>query len=53
MPQDDLNRQVANRTGEDIATIRCMGFSPLAAIEVEERDEPLWVDWDQLEASRN
>jgi hypothetical protein len=53
MPHDDLNRQVATKTGEDIATIRRMGFGPLAAIEIEERDEPLWVDWDQLEASRN
>ncbi len=46
MPQDELNQQVANKTGEDIATIRRMGFSPLTPIEVEERDQPLWVDWD-------
>ena len=46
-----LNQQVANKTGEDVETIRQMGFSPLGPIEIEER-EPLWVDWDLLAASR-
>ncbi len=47
-----LNQQVANKTGEDLETIRQMGFSPLGPVEIEERQEPLWVDWDLLDASR-
>ena len=49
---NSLNQQVANQTGEDLETIRQMGFSPLGPIEIEERQEPLVVDWDLLAASR-
>ena len=49
---NSLNQQVANKTGEDLETIRRMGFSPLGPIEIEERQEPLVVDWDLLAASR-
>jgi len=49
---NSLNQQVANKTGEDLDTIREMGFSLLGPIEIEERQEPLWVDWDLLAASR-
>jgi hypothetical protein len=49
---NSLNQQVANKTGEDLDVIRQLGFSPLGPIEFEERQEPLWVDWDLLDASR-
>lgn len=49
---NSLNQQVANITGEDLETIRRMGFSTLGPIEIEERQEPLVVDWDLLAASR-
>jgi hypothetical protein len=49
---NSLNQQVANKTGEDLETIRQLGFSPLGPIEIEERQEPLMVDWDLLAASR-
>jgi hypothetical protein len=47
-----LNQQVANKTGEDVETIRSMGFILLGPNEIEERQEPLMVDWDLLDASR-
>ena len=49
---NSLNQQVANKTGEDLETISRMGFSPLGPIEIEERQEPLLVDWDLLAATR-
>ena len=49
---NELNRQVADKTGEDLATIQRLGFGPLTTIEMEERDTPLVVDWDLLAASR-
>ncbi len=49
---NSLNQQVANKTGEDLATIEHLGFGPLRPIEIEERQEPLVVDWDLLDATR-
>ena len=53
MLQRDLNREVANQTGESVQTINAMGFSPLrTAIPVEERQEPLVIDWDEVDRNR-
>ncbi len=49
---NSLDQQVANKTGEDVDVIRRMGFCPLGPVEIEERQEPLMVDWDLLAASR-
>ena len=49
---NELDQQVADKTGEDLATIQRLGFGPLTTIEMEERDTPLMVDWDELAASR-
>ena len=52
MTQYELNRQVANQTGESLNTINSMGFSPLRNnIPIEEREEPLMVDWDEVDRS--
>jgi hypothetical protein len=48
----DINQQVAFKTGEDSATIERMGFGALGPVEIEERQEPLVVDWDLLDATR-
>ena len=54
MLQRDLNREVANQTGESIHTINAMGFSPLReVIPIEERHKPLIVDWDLQDQLRN
>ena len=51
MTQAELNRQVAQATGEDVATIAQRGFSLL---EPEQEDcEAQIVDWDKLQADRN
>ena len=53
MTQHELNREVATQTGETVQTIKTMGFSPLRErIPIEERQEPLVVDWDEVERSR-
>ena len=48
MCPNDLYQQLATTTGEDIATLARIGFSPLTThpYEIEERDEPLIFDWD-------
>ena len=47
MTPQELNQQIAERTGESIQTIRNMGFGPLTTvIPMEEREEPLIIDWD-------
>ncbi len=56
MKQNELNRQVAQATGESIHHIRRHGFSLLdvhSQSVVSELDArpPLWVDWDELEVS--
>lgn len=56
MPQDQLDEQVARRTGEDRRTITRMGFSPLEPMPLERETydprEPLVVDWDELDLDR-
>ena len=54
MTQQELNREVADQTGESICTIKSMGFSPLQpVIPIEERQEPLMIDWDEHDRIRN
>ena len=54
MTQRELNREIASQTGESIQTISSMGFSPLReTIPIEEREEPLMVDWDEVDRIRN
>ncbi len=50
MTQSELNRAVAQATGETVQTIAKLGFVPLTTIPIER--EPLMVDWDQWEESR-
>lgn len=53
MTQKELERQISKQTGETIQTIRQLGFSPLReSIPVEERQEPLTVDWDLQDRMR-
>ena len=52
MIQADLDRQIARRTGEELSTIRGMGFVPLTAVPIECEAQPSTVDWDELEAQR-
>ena len=51
MNQRDLNREVAQATGESIKTIDRMGFSPLR-VRFEQDPEEYAVDWDELEVQR-
>ncbi len=48
MTQRELERELADITGESIATIRRRGFSVVEPPEL----EPLIVDWDELAAER-
>lgn len=50
MTQAELNREVARSTGETVSTIEQRGFVPLRHIPFER--EPLFVDWDELDANR-
>ena len=57
MTQNDLNRAVAQATGETIAEISCLGFSLADPDEVRFDPEPIdrmpqVVDWDQLDRRR-
>lgn len=57
MKDSDLNRAVANATGESVSTIKRLGFL-LAEPDHEfnERcfaDDPYIIDWDELHAQRN
>ena len=51
MSQRELNRQISQATGEDIATIAGMGFVELRPIPFEH--EPQTMDWDEHDAERN
>ena len=51
MKQRDLNRAVAEVTGEAVDTIARRGFSLLDP-EVHERDDPAPLDWDELQQQR-
>ncbi|QEG22040.1 hypothetical protein MFFC18_19010 [Mariniblastus fucicola] len=54
MTQRELEREVASQTGETFQTIRSLGFSALReTIPIEERQEPLMVDWDEVDRRRN
>ena len=54
MTQRELDQEIANQTGESVHTIIAMGFSPLrSSIPVEERQEPLVIDWDEVDRIRN
>ena len=54
MTQKELEREIANQTGETIQTIKLMGFGPLQdVIPIEERQQPLVVDWDEVDRKRN
>jgi hypothetical protein len=48
----DLHQLVARKTGEDFNTVVAMGFSVLGPIEIEERLDPLVLDWDEHNAQR-
>ena len=50
MTQAQLNREVAQATGESVATIDKLGFVELTHGPVER--EPLSVDWDKLDEER-
>ena len=52
MTQAELYRQIAEATGESIRTVAEMGFVPLTRGPVESDRDPLTVDWDALDASR-
>ena len=53
MTQRELNQEVAGQTGETVETIQSLGFSPLReSIPIEEREEPLMVDWDEVDRNR-
>ena len=53
MTQQELNQEIANLTGDSVHTINAMGFSPLrSVIPVEERQEPLVIDWDEVDQIR-
>ena len=53
MTQRELNREIANQTGDSIKTINTIGFSPLrSVIPIEERQEPLIIDWDEVDRIR-
>jgi hypothetical protein len=49
MTQKELNRQVSERTGETVRTIRRRGFS-LMKIEC---PPSLMVDWDEVDSRRS
>ena len=51
MSQRDLNRAIAQATGEDISMIAGMGFVELTPFPIER--EPLMVDWDEHDLDHN
>jgi hypothetical protein len=58
MKNRELNRRVARRLGEDIATVRQRGFSlvrnPERILELEpEEQQPQIVDWDKIQIERS
>lgn len=52
MTQRDLNRSVAQATGEDVGTIEARGFSVCDPAMTGLDDELPAVDWDALELRR-
>ena len=58
MTQNQLNRLIADATGEDIADIRQRGFSLADPLEVHFDPEPCdlppqVVDWDEVDLQHN
>ncbi len=55
LAQAELDCAVALATGESVRTIADLGFVPLTHVPFErewDRD-PLWVDWDEVDAQRH
>jgi hypothetical protein len=52
MTQNELYREIAHATGESLRTVAEMGFVPLTRGPIERDRDPLVVDWDELDASR-
>jgi hypothetical protein len=52
MTQAELNQEVARATGESVGTISSLGFVPLTHKPYERDREPLVVDWDEVDSSR-
>lgn len=48
MTQTELDRAVANATGEEVKTIRRIGFTQQNDTDLER--EPMVIDWDQWDA---
>ena len=48
--QNQLDREVAAKTGETVRTISELGFVPLTHGPCER--EPLVIDWDEVDAKR-
>jgi hypothetical protein len=48
MTQTELEKELAQQTGESLATIRCRGFQLIEA----PAPEPQVVDWDALDQER-
>ena len=53
MTQSQLDREVADATGESIKTIAQRGFNLITPASNERDREPLVVNWDQLESQRD
>lgn len=53
MTQSELEKQVADITGEEVSEIRRLGFGTLLPNDFQERNQPLVVDWDLLATTRN
>ncbi|MEM9569155.1 MAG: hypothetical protein AAF974_12705 [Cyanobacteria bacterium P01_E01_bin.34] len=56
MKQSELNRAVANATGESVSTIKRLGFliaEPGDCLDPKSEElGPYVIDWDQLESQR-
>jgi len=56
MSQSEVDRAVADATGESLSTIRRRGFSLVTPLTLFDPDDasaqPQIVDWDRLEADR-
>ena len=50
MTQAELNREVAEATGESVREIEHRGFTLLTPVPIER--EPHIVDWDEVQAER-
>ena len=51
MNQRDLNRAIANATGETVSEIASRGFVPLTSIPIEREES--YIDWDDFDLERN